>query len=159
MPQFAIRPKLFLRVDPIFQQPRMAAQYGAACLYLSRSGAVVAGLRVDQAGYRPIDHDRRSRHCPLELPAIADRPLTRALSQSGDEMNETVAKGPHKPEILEITSRIFTTITWKELASRIQALEDALAKQRQVNEELLSWALESRYVPSKLLAVLRDALK
>jgi hypothetical protein len=62
-------------------------------------------------------------------------------------------------KILEITSRIFTTITWKELASRIQALEDALAKQRQVNEELLSWALESRYVPSKLLAVLRDALK
>jgi hypothetical protein len=74
-------------------------------------------------------------------------------------MNDTVAKGPHKPENPRDHFPDFHHDHLKELASRIQALEDALAKQRQVNEELLSWALESRYVPSKLLAVLRDALK
>ena len=52
-----------------------------------------------------------------------------------------------------------TNTTHRNQESRIKALEDALAKQRQVNEALLSWALESRYIPPKLLAVLRDALK
>jgi hypothetical protein len=74
-------------------------------------------------------------------------------------MNDTEAKGPHKPENPGDHFPDFHHDHLKELASRIQALEHALAKQRQVNEELLSWALESRYVPSKLLAVLRDALK
>jgi hypothetical protein len=69
-------------------------------------------------------------------------------------MNDAVAKGPHKPEN---PGDHFPDFHHQE--SRIKALEDALAKQRAVNEELLSWALESRYVPSKLLAVLRDALK
>jgi hypothetical protein len=36
--------------------------------------------KLQCTGYRPIAHDRRSRHCPLELPAIADTPLTGALS-------------------------------------------------------------------------------
>jgi hypothetical protein len=69
-------------------------------------------------------------------------------------MNDAVAKGQHKPEN---PGDHFPDFHHQE--SRITALEDALAKQRQVNEALLSWALESRYVPPKLLAVLRDALK
>jgi hypothetical protein len=69
-------------------------------------------------------------------------------------MNDAAAKGPHKPEN---PGDHFPDFHHQE--SRIKALEDALAKQRQVNEALLSWALEPRYIPPKLLAVLRDALK
>jgi hypothetical protein len=70
-------------------------------------------------------------------------------------MNDAVAKGQHKPEN---PGGHFPDFHHQE--SRIKALEDALAKQRQVNEALLSWALgPAGVIPPKLLAVLRDALK
>ena len=49
-------------------------------------------------------------------------------------MNDAVAKGPHKPEN---PGDHFPDFHHQE--SRIKALEDALAKQRQVNEALLKW--------------------
>ena len=50
-----------------------------------------------------------------------------------------------------------------EAFSRIAAIEAALAKQRAVNEALLSWAIENEetggYAPPRILTALREALK